>query len=122
MLEERILLMKRVVYSLLFIIGIGSFEGISGQKVAVASTQTNVAITINEAPPVVPNVNQVIPSSLSPASIRGHPQTTNTQYSHYPKTNGKLSPWWQPVGIVLCLLVGIRYLFYKQKTERRHLL
>ena len=111
--------MKRVVYS----IGIDSFWGISEQKISAASTQTDVAITIKEAPPVVPDANQVIPGSLSQASIRCHPQTTNIQYSHYPKTNEEFSPWWwQPVGILLCLLVVIRYLFYKHKTGRRQLL
>ncbi|MGK0607365.1 hypothetical protein, partial [Enterococcus gilvus] len=86
--------------------------------------QTDVVITIKEAPPVVPNANQVIPDVLSPASIRGHPQTTtNARYSRYPQTNDSLSSWWwHPVGILLYLLVATRYLFYKQKTERRHLL
>ncbi|EKB7628477.1 hypothetical protein OPL79_002114 [Enterococcus faecalis] len=102
--------MKRVVYRLLVIIGIGSFWVLSGQKVMAVATQTDVAITIKEAPP-------------SP-SIRGHPQTTtNARYSRYPQTNDSLSSWWwQPVGVLLCLLVGTRYLFYKQKMERRQLL
>ncbi|WP_429976084.1 hypothetical protein [Enterococcus sp. DIV0086] len=115
--------MKHLIYGFSLIIGLGIFGGYFDQKeVFAAPSQTEVAIKIKEAPPVVPNANQLIPIDISDTSIRGNPDSNKGMgYSKYPQTNEEQSSWWMvPLGTLLCLITLLLFHYDKNKTERRN--
>ncbi|WP_429976167.1 hypothetical protein [Enterococcus sp. DIV0086] len=115
--------MKRLVCSFLLILGVGCLFGISAQQVTAAMpSQTDVVVTIKEAPPVVPNANQMVRGGESPSSIRGHTESIKDKaYSQYPRTNEEqTSRWSVPLGALLCLAALLLFHYDKNKMERRN--
>ncbi|WP_429976237.1 LPXTG cell wall anchor domain-containing protein [Enterococcus sp. DIV0086] len=110
--------MKHLIYGFSLIIGLGLFGGYFDQKeVFAAPSQTEVAIKIKEAPPVVPNANQLIPIDISDTSIRGDPDSNKGMgYSKYPQTNEDRSPWWViPLGMLISIGTLLFFIIKKKK-------
>lgn len=94
--------------------------GEANVKAETTSSQTEIMITIKDAPPVVPTPNQIIPStSTTPPSppIRGEPPQ-----GLLPRTNDQDSPIWEAglslIGLLLASLL-LKHNLLKKKKEMK---
>jgi len=111
--------LKSEIPYLIFIIDF-DFSSIRGANVQAETTssQTEIMITIKDAPPVVPTPNQIIPTtSTTPPTppIRGEPLQ-----GLLPRTNDQDSPIWEAGLGLICLLMAsllLKLNLLKKKKE-----